>query len=228
MDRDVADWDKMLAQTLEDNRLPSRNGRLLKERLRDAALDDRVEPSCAAASSRIAPPGSSNDVRTIPIVDWLEEVSKLLLPSAAAEGEPFVEAHFSPSAPPASVASAASSTAPAAAPTSAVFTITDNRIADGILAAHRRWRRRPHHHRRREGPRSRLRRPGSWRGRGPGAGGHNSPLPHAPQVRALRQRPAADRSYNWTRGAADSNEENMILSNDRRLLASFRCEFERL
>jgi phosphatidylserine/phosphatidylglycerophosphate/cardiolipin synthase-like enzyme len=35
-------------------------------------------------------------------------------------------------------------------------------------------------------------------------------------------------SYNWTRGAADSNEENLILSNDRRLLASFRDEFERL
>jgi phosphatidylserine/phosphatidylglycerophosphate/cardiolipin synthase-like enzyme len=35
-------------------------------------------------------------------------------------------------------------------------------------------------------------------------------------------------SYNWTRGAAMSNEENLILSNDRRLLTAFRGEFERL
>jgi phosphatidylserine/phosphatidylglycerophosphate/cardiolipin synthase-like enzyme len=35
-------------------------------------------------------------------------------------------------------------------------------------------------------------------------------------------------SYNWTRGAADNNEENLILSNDRRLLTAFRGEFERL
>jgi phosphatidylserine/phosphatidylglycerophosphate/cardiolipin synthase-like enzyme len=35
-------------------------------------------------------------------------------------------------------------------------------------------------------------------------------------------------SYNWTRGAADNNEENLILSNDRRLLSAFKGEFERL
>lgn len=35
-------------------------------------------------------------------------------------------------------------------------------------------------------------------------------------------------SYNWTRGAADNNEENLILSNDRRLLTAFQGEFERL
>ena len=34
--------------------------------------------------------------------------------------------------------------------------------------------------------------------------------------------------YNWTRGAASNNEENLILSNDRRLLTAFRGEFERL
>ena len=30
------------------------------------------------------------------------------------------------------------------------------------------------------------------------------------------------------RGAADNNEENLILSNDRRLLTAFRGEFDRL
>jgi phosphatidylserine/phosphatidylglycerophosphate/cardiolipin synthase-like enzyme len=35
-------------------------------------------------------------------------------------------------------------------------------------------------------------------------------------------------SYNWTRGAARDNEENLIVTNDRRLLASFKTTFERL
>jgi phosphatidylserine/phosphatidylglycerophosphate/cardiolipin synthase-like enzyme len=35
-------------------------------------------------------------------------------------------------------------------------------------------------------------------------------------------------SYNWTRGASNNNQENLILSNDRRLLKAFRGEFERL
>jgi hypothetical protein len=133
MDLDVADWDKMLAQTLEDHRLSKSERQALKERLRDAALDDRVR---AVLRSRVFEVARKklDDVRTIPIVDWLEEVSKLLLPFSGPEGEPFVEAHFSPGE--ACVRRmAACSTASRRTPTSA-FTITDNRIADGILGAH--------------------------------------------------------------------------------------------
>ena len=35
-------------------------------------------------------------------------------------------------------------------------------------------------------------------------------------------------SYNWTCGAARDNEENLIVTNDRRLLVSFKAAFERL
>lgn len=35
-------------------------------------------------------------------------------------------------------------------------------------------------------------------------------------------------SYNWTRSAADRNEENIVISDDRRLLASFRSRFDGL
>ena len=34
-------------------------------------------------------------------------------------------------------------------------------------------------------------------------------------------------SYNWTRGAANDNEENLIDTGDPRLLAAFRRQFER-
>jgi phosphatidylserine/phosphatidylglycerophosphate/cardiolipin synthase-like enzyme len=35
-------------------------------------------------------------------------------------------------------------------------------------------------------------------------------------------------SYNWTVSAAKNNEENMVVSNDRKLVLSFGQEFERL
>lgn len=35
-------------------------------------------------------------------------------------------------------------------------------------------------------------------------------------------------SYNWTRSAADSNEENLVVSDDPRLLRDFQGEFDRL
>jgi phosphatidylserine/phosphatidylglycerophosphate/cardiolipin synthase-like enzyme len=35
-------------------------------------------------------------------------------------------------------------------------------------------------------------------------------------------------SYNWTRGAADTNYENLVDTADPRLVAAFAAEFERL
>lgn len=35
-------------------------------------------------------------------------------------------------------------------------------------------------------------------------------------------------SYNWTRGAAESNEENFVISNDRKLVSAFCSAFEKL
>ena len=35
-------------------------------------------------------------------------------------------------------------------------------------------------------------------------------------------------SYNWTRSAAEHNRENLAVTDDRRLVAAFSEEFERL
>jgi phosphatidylserine/phosphatidylglycerophosphate/cardiolipin synthase-like enzyme len=35
-------------------------------------------------------------------------------------------------------------------------------------------------------------------------------------------------SYNWTRGAAESNEENFVITDDKKLLAAFSSAFEEL
>jgi len=225
MDLDVAEWDKMLAQTLEDNRLSKSERQALKERLRDAALDDRVR---AVLRSRVFETARKklDDVRTIPIVDWLEEVSKLLLPFSGPEGEPFVEAHFSPGEACVRRIRGMLDGARRSADV-CVFTITDDRIAAGILAAHRR------------GAAVRIvtddekaRDLGSdvleLARAGVPVRVDNSPYHMHHKFALFDDDLLLTGSYNWTRGAADSNEENMILSNDRRLLASFRGEFERL
>jgi phosphatidylserine/phosphatidylglycerophosphate/cardiolipin synthase-like enzyme len=225
MDLDVATWDKMLAQTLEDSRLSKSERQALKERLRDAALDDRVR---AVLRSRVFEMARKklDDVRTIPIVDWLEEVSKLLLPFSGKEGEPFVEAHFSPGEACVRRIRGMLDGARKSADV-CVFTITDNRIAEGILAAHRR------------GVAVRIVTDDE---KAHDVGSDVKELARAGVPVRVDDSPyhmhhkfalfdddlLLTGSYNWTRGAADSNEENLILSNDRRLLASFRGEFERL
>ena len=35
-------------------------------------------------------------------------------------------------------------------------------------------------------------------------------------------------SYYWTRSAAERNEENLVVSDDPRLVGSFQAEFEKL
>ena len=85
MELDVSTWDKMLTQTLEDNRLTKSERQALKECLRDAALDDRLRAVLRSRVFEIAR-RKLDDVRTIPVVDWIEEVSKLLLPFSGTDG----------------------------------------------------------------------------------------------------------------------------------------------
>jgi phosphatidylserine/phosphatidylglycerophosphate/cardiolipin synthase-like enzyme len=224
MDLDVAAWDKMLQQTLEDDRLSKSERQALKARLHDAALDDRLR---AVLRSRVFEMARKklDDARTIPIVDWLEEVSKLLLPFST-DGEPVVEAHFSPGETCVRRIRGMLDGVRRNADV-CVFTITDNRIAEGILAAHRRGAtvrvvtddEKAHDlgsdvkELARAGVPVRV---------------DDSPYHMHHRFALFDDDLVLTGSYNWTRGAAESNEENLVLSNDRRLFNSFRGEFERL
>jgi phosphatidylserine/phosphatidylglycerophosphate/cardiolipin synthase-like enzyme len=224
MDLDVAAWDKMLQQTLEDNQLSKSERQALKARLHDAALDDRLR---AVLRSRVFEMARKklDDARTIPIVDWLEEVSKLLLPFST-DGEPVVEAHFSPGETCVRRIRGMLDSIRRSADV-CVFTITDNRIAEGILAAHRRGAtvrvvtddEKAHDlgsdvkELARAGVPVRV---------------DDSPYHMHHKFALFDDDLVLTGSYNWTRGAAESNEENLVLSNDRRLFNSFRGEFERL
>ena len=112
MELDTAEWDRMLRQTLEDNRLSNSERQALKARLRDAALDDRARAVLRSRVFEIAREKLEDD-RIAPVVDWIEEVSKLLPPFPASTPIPSSRPTSAP-AKAACAASGASSKAPSA------------------------------------------------------------------------------------------------------------------
>jgi phosphatidylserine/phosphatidylglycerophosphate/cardiolipin synthase-like enzyme len=225
MSLEPADWDRMLEQTLDDGRLSTAEKQALRERLRDAAVDDRQRAVLRSRVFEIAreKAGGANPAA---LVDWIEEVTKLLLPFTGDSGDPFVEAHFSPGEGCVRRIRGLLDGCKRAADI-CVFTITDDRIADSVLQAHRR------------GVAVRIV-TDDEKARDVGSDAialsragipvrvDNSPYHMHHKFAVFDEGVVLTGSYNWTRGAAVSNEENLILSNDRRLLTAFRGEFERL
>ena len=108
-----------------------------------------------------------------------------------------------------------------------VFTITDDRLSDAILDAHRR------------GVAVRIITDdakaedlGSDVGRFERAGipmrVDRSPFHMHHKFAILDGATLLTGSYNWTRGAARDNEENLIVTDDPRLVAPFAATFDRL
>ena len=224
MDLDTAPWDKMLLQTLDDGRLSTSERTDLREKIKDAALDDRNRALLRSRVFEIAREKLSDD-RYSRIVDRLEELSKLL-PFSGESGEPFVEAHFSPGLGCVhrirGLLEGARRTADIC-----VFTITNDRIAEAIHAAHKR---------------DVVVRIITDDEKARDVGSDvivmarasipvlvdDSPY-HMPHKFAIFDGDTMlTGSYNWTRGAAMNNEENLIITNDRRLLPAFKGEFDRL
>jgi phosphatidylserine/phosphatidylglycerophosphate/cardiolipin synthase-like enzyme len=109
----------------------------------------------------------------------------------------------------------------------AVFTITDDRISNAIERAHRR------------GVSIRIVTdndkafdPGSDIERLTHAGVpvrvDRSPFHMHHKFAVFDSKILANGSYNWTRGAAEQNVENLVVSSDSSLIAAFSAEFERL
>ncbi len=225
MSLDAESWDKMLRQTLDDRKLSSAERTALRATLRDAALDDRARAILRSRVFEIAKEKLDDDRDSL-IVDWLEELTKLLLPFSGEHGEPFVEAHFSPGEGCVRRIRGMLESSKRSADI-CVYTITDDRIAESVLAAHRR------------GVAVRIvsddekaRDVGSdivsLSRAGIPVRVDDSPYFMHHKFAIFDRDTMLTGSYNWTRGAADNNEENLILSNDRRLLTAFQGEFERL
>jgi len=168
-----------------------------------------------------------SDPRAVDVVSWLEEVIKALAHAESGEHLPsLAEAHFSPGdrcrRRIVSLIGLARRTAEIC-----VFTITDNRIAHALLEAHGR------------GVRLRV------------VTDNEKVVDRGSDIEDLARAGIPVRtdcsehhmhhkfavfdgaflvtgSYNWTVSAANHNEENIIVSNDPRLIAAFGATFEQL
>ena len=213
-----------LKQTLDDVCLSRSERRALTERLSELDLSDNLRSRFHSIAFELAS-DAIDSVNLKLVLDWLESVTKVLRThdqSASVSSA----ALFSPGDDCWQricnlIRTARSQVA------ICVFTITDDRISDVILDAHRR------------GVRIRIISDndksldrGSDIERLAKAGIHvrvDETSNHMHHKFALFDRKQLlTGSYNWTRSAAQYNEENIVVSDDRQLVIQFEKEFNRL
>lgn len=163
----------------------------------------------------------------IAVVDWLEEVMKVLAPMQTQDGgDDRAEAYFSPKDPCVNKIARMFQEANKQVDV-CVFTITDDRIRRAIEEAHRR--------------RVRIRILSDNDKSGDLGSDIDALERMGVSVRVDRsefhmhhkfalfdKRRLVTGSYNWTRSAAENNEENFIVTADPVLLRSFQNEFDRM
>jgi phosphatidylserine/phosphatidylglycerophosphate/cardiolipin synthase-like enzyme len=216
--------DEILAQSVADRRLSGNEKNLLRELLSAAKSRELAHFRHRAfqiAAHAMADPHSSN------VLHWLEDVIKLTAAGAAAGAESTTaRAYFSPGDDCPTVIAGLLGRARRTIDV-CVFTITDDRVSSALLNAHRR------------GVRIRVMTDNE---KTSDTGSDIDRLAEAGiQVREDRSAYHMHHkfaildgtrlltgSYNWTRGAAEHNAENFIVTSDRSLVTLFSREFERL
>lgn len=216
----------ILSQTLDDYRLSRSERKALSSRLENVELDQADQALCHNVAFQLAR-DSIDPVNASAVLEWLEDVSKVLRRSAAPPPEPTdVEACFTPGDDCWQRIGRLLKTSRQAIDV-CVFTITDDRVTSEILDAHRR------------GVAVRVisdndkaHDAGSDIDRIARAGipVHVDAKPnHMHHKFALFDRSRLlTGSYNWTRSASMYNEENFLITDDKRLVRAFEFEFNRL
>lgn len=218
------DIQPLLQQTLEDRRL-SRGERQALGRVFQGL--DRAEQrlsvcrqSFDVARQHLADPASRD------MVDWLEEIVRAAWHEPETPPAEVAEAHFSPGDNcPRRIAQLFQHARQSA--DICVFTITDDRVSDAILEAH---------HRgiaiRIVTDNEKVNDVGSDIPRLREAGiavrvDHSEYHMHH-KFALFDDSPLLTGSFNWTRGAAEKNEENFIITSEPRFIRLFAQRFERL
>ena len=221
----IREIDAWLARSLDDRRLSRGERQALGEFV--ATLTSATDREAVRRQAFEVARAALTQADDLPVLAWLEEVSRAIREVGQPAAHPTVaEAHFSPGddCPRAIVRllAAAGKTADIC-----VFTITDDRLADAILDAQRR------------GVAVRVITDdakaedlGSDVGRFERSGVptrvDRSPFHMHHKFAVLDGGTLLTGSYNWTRGAARDNEENLIVTTDPRFLAPFVDTFDRL
>ena len=216
----------ILTQTLDDYRLSRSERKALSSRLENVSLDEADQTLCHNVAFELAQK-TIDAVNTTAVLEWLEDVSKVLRRAAAPVPAPTdVEACFTPGDDCwQRIARLLKSSRYAI--DICVFTITDDRVTSEIIDAHRR------------GVAVRVisdndkaHDPGSDIDRMARSGipVHVDAKPnHMHHKFALFDRSRLlTGSYNWTRSASMYNEENFLITDDKRLVRAYEDEFNRL
>jgi phosphatidylserine/phosphatidylglycerophosphate/cardiolipin synthase-like enzyme len=222
------DIDAILAQTLQDRRLTGGEKTVLARFLEDIHADEQKRGFCRhrafeIARSAVADPDSAR------VLEWLEDVIKLTQPKSGAEksaGKNVADACFGPGD---------------ACPNRityqlnharrkvdiCVFTITDDRIANAILTAHKRKVavRVITDNEKADDPGSDIER---LREAGIPLKMDDTPYHMHHKFAVFDDELMLTGSYNWTRNAAMVNWENIIVTSEPALVKAFTVEFDRL
>ncbi|MEM6925428.1 MAG: phospholipase D-like domain-containing protein [Myxococcota bacterium] len=225
----MTDIDAVLKDTLEDLRLSRSERRALSELLETAPDRDlalwRHRAFEQARAVLAGPSPSGHDVAQV--LEWLEDVVKTIAHAGRPpEGPTMAESFFSPGTRPLHRITGLLESARSSVDI-CVFTITDNRIADVIVDAHRR------------GVDVRVVSDGNkaadlgsdvcdLRSMGIEVRMDDSPAHMHHKFALFDARVLLTGSYNWTRAAARDNQENLLVTDDERLTEAYRIEFERL
>ena len=222
----MKDIDEALRQTLADRRLSRGEKRALSGVLADADLGEAEAARLANRAFEIAREAVDRREDRL-LLDWLEDVVKVIR-CAASGGRAAArsEAYFTPGHNAAAKIAELFDRARRKAD-ACVFTITDDQIARSIVGAHER------------GVAVRivtddekLFDPGSdvdaFRAAGIEVRTDRSESHMHHKFAIFDDRALLTGSYNWTRSAARFNEENFIVTEDRRLLGAFAGTFEDL
>jgi phosphatidylserine/phosphatidylglycerophosphate/cardiolipin synthase-like enzyme len=219
--QEIDDW---LARSLDDRRFSRGERQALSEFL--ATLKSAAERDTVRRRAFEVARASLTRPEDGPALDWLEEVTRVVREVGQSTRPVLAEAYFSPGEDcPRAIARLLTTSSKSA--DICVFTITDDRLAEAILDAHRR------------GVAVRIisddakaEDEGSDVGRFEQSGiptrVDRSPYHMHHKFAILDGETLLTGSYNWTRGAARDNEENLIVTTDPRLVSSFEGTFARL
>lgn len=216
----------ILQQTLDDHRLSRNERRVLRETLKEFIRDRPSQGTCHRTAFELAR-DTIDPVNSSAVLEWLEDVSQVIRQAAEPDqAMPDSEVVFSPGDHcwrkiQGLLRSSRHSV------DICVFTITDDRITSSILDAH---------HRRvavriiTDNDKAFDRGSDIDRLADAGVDVCVDRTPHHMHHKfAIFDRTRLlTGSYNWTRSAATSNEENFIVTNDVKLRTSFQSEFDRL
>ena len=213
-----------MAATLEDSQLSRGERRALRMLLDERRIDSNDRALLRSRAFDLA--RASLDVMNGgKVLGWLEDVLKVIDPLEGHEAS-VAEAHFSPGE--ACLGCLLGLIAAAKEDILVcVFTITDDRLAQALVAARKR------------GPNVQVISdddkafdPGSdvdlLKARGIEVRFDHGKQHMHHKFAVFDRRVLATGSYNWTRTAADENYENLVVTDEPRLVAPFVREFERL